>query len=92
MHVEARKFKADAQGEEREVPVNDWIEVGALATPAKGQKNGEVLARQRVHMASGASTYSFVTGKQPDKAGIDPLLLLVDRVPEDNLHNVTVVQ
>jgi len=92
VRVEARKFKADAQGEEREVPVNDWIEVGALAAPAKGQKNGEVLVRQRVHMASGAGTYSFVTSKQPDKAGIDPLLLLVDRVPEDNLHNVTVAQ
>jgi len=26
----------------------------------------------------------------PDKAGIDPLLLLVDRVPDDNLAKVTV--
>jgi hypothetical protein len=25
----------------------------------------------------------------PDKAGIDPLLLLIDRIPSDNLKQVT---
>jgi hypothetical protein len=33
-------------------------------------------------------TYTFVTGSMPDKAGIDPLLLLIDRVPDDNLRAV----
>jgi hypothetical protein len=27
----------------------------------------------------------------PDKAGIDPLLLLIDRVPDDNLKKVDLV-
>jgi ABC-2 type transport system permease protein len=89
VRVETHKFKADAQGNEHEVPVDDWIEVGALAAPAKGHSNGDVLARQRVHMTSGIASYTFVTDKMPDKAGIDPLLLLVDRLPSDNLHNVT---
>jgi ABC-2 type transport system permease protein len=87
--VDARKFKADDQGNEKEVPVDDWIEIGALSAPPKGKKYGAVLYRQRLHMNSGRQTYTFVTDTLPDKAGIDPLLLLIDRIPSDNLKNVT---
>ncbi|MGH9539576.1 MAG: M1 family aminopeptidase [Terriglobales bacterium] len=90
VEVETHKFKADEKGNETEVPVNDWIEVGALAAPEKGKKYGKVLHRERVHMATGKSTYSFTTDTVPEKAGIDPLLLLIDRVPDDNLAAVTV--
>ncbi len=90
--VETHKYKADAKGAETEVPVDDWIEVGALAAPAKGKHYGKVLARQLVHMTGKAGTYSFVTDSLPDKAGIDPLLLLVDRVPDDNLKKVDLIQ
>ena len=34
------------------------------------------------------NTFIFITSKIPEKVGIDPLGLLVDRVPEDNLKNV----
>jgi len=87
--VETHKFKADEKGNEHEVPVDDWIEIGALAAPKKGHSQGDVLARQRMHMTTGTSAYTFTTDTLPDKAGIDPLLLLVDRLPADNLHNVT---
>ena len=33
--IEAHKFKADEKGNETEVPVNDWIEIGAFAKPEK---------------------------------------------------------
>ena len=51
---------------------------------------GNVLHRERVHMSTGKSVYTFTTDTLPDKAGIDPLLLLVDRVPDDNLMKVTI--
>ena len=35
--VETHKYTADAKGAETEVPVDDWIEVGALAAPGKGK-------------------------------------------------------
>lgn len=89
VEVETHKYKADAQGNEAEVPVDDWIEVGALAAPAKGKRYGDVLYRQRIHMTGTHGSYSFVTDKLPDQAGIDPLLMLIDRVPEDNLKKVT---
>jgi len=90
VNVETHKYKADEKGNETEVPVNDWIEVGALAAPEKDKKYGKVLHRERVHMTSGKGTYTFTTDVLPDKAGIDPLLLLIDRVPDDNLAKVTV--
>ncbi len=90
VEVETKKYKADEKGNETEVPVNDWIEVGALAAPEKGKKYGKVLHRERVHMTAGKGTYTFTTDTLPDKAGIDPLLLLVDRVPDDNMAKVTV--
>jgi ABC-2 type transport system permease protein len=86
--VETHKYTADAKGNEQEVPVNDWIEVGALAAPDKGNHYGKVLTRQLVHMTGKGGTYTFVSDAMPDKAGIDPLLLLVDRVPDDNMKKV----
>ena len=92
VQVETHKYKADEKGVETEVPVDDWIEVGALAAPEKGKHYGNVLARQMLHMTGKGGTYTFVTNAMPDKAGIDPLLLLVDRVPDDNLKKVDVAQ
>lgn len=88
VQVETKRFRADEKGAETETPVDDWIEVGALAAPAKGQRYGKVLARQLIHMTGAGGTYTFQTDSLPDKAGIDPLLLLIDRVPDDNLKKV----
>lgn len=91
VQLETHKYKADAKGAETEVPVDDWIEVGALAAPEKGKRFGQVLARQMIHMTGKGGTYTFVTDSKPDKAGVDPLLLLIDRVPDDNLKKVDIV-
>jgi aminopeptidase N len=87
--VEAHKYKADAKGSETEVPVDDWIDIGAFAKPAKGKKYGDTLYRDRIHMTLNNSTYTFTTASLPDKAGIDPFALLIDRIPDDNMKSVT---
>jgi hypothetical protein len=89
INVEARKFKADAKGNETEVPVNDWIDIGAFAKLESGKKYGETLYRERMHITERNSTFTFTTAQLPDKAGIDPFALLIDRIPDDNLKNVT---
>jgi hypothetical protein len=43
-----------------------------------------------VHLTAAKNIYRFTTDALPEKAGIDPLLLLVDRVPDDNLARVTI--
>jgi aminopeptidase N len=89
VHMEAHKYKADAKGNETEVPLDDWIDIGAFAKPEKGHKYGKTLYRDRVHMTKKDGTYTFTTAELPDQAGIDPFLLLIDRIPDDNTKKVT---
>jgi ABC-2 type transport system permease protein len=90
IHVEARKFTADGEGVEHEVPVDDWIDIGAFAPPEKGRQYGATLFRERTHVTQRDSQFTFTTLELPEKAGIDPFALLIDRIPDDNMMNVTV--
>jgi ABC-type transport system involved in multi-copper enzyme maturation permease subunit len=88
--IETRKLKADEKGNEIEVPGDDFIEIGAFAKPAEGQRYGKTLYRSRIRMKSGKGQYTFLVDQEPDKAGIDPFRLLIDRLPDDNVKTVTI--
>jgi len=88
IRVDARKFRADSAGAESEVPLNDFVEIGAFAKPEKGKKYGKTLYRERLLMHSGPASYTFIVNELPEKAGIDPFALLIDRIPDDNLKDV----
>jgi ABC-2 type transport system permease protein len=88
--VEAHKFKADPKGNETEVPINDWIDIGAFAKPEKDKKYGKTLYRERIHVTESKSSHTFTVDGLPDQAGIDPFALLIDRVPDDNVKKVTI--
>ena len=88
IEVESKKFKADDQGNETEVPVNDWIEIGALAKAEKNRRYGNVLYRQLVKISGGKQTFQFELAEKPYEAGIDPMQMLVDRIPSDNLKKL----
>jgi ABC-2 type transport system permease protein len=90
VEVLAKKVTADGKGKETEVPVNDWIDIGAFASPLPGHVFGKLIHRERVHMTQARGTYTFTVGERPETAGIDPLLLLIDRLPDDNLMKVTI--
>ncbi len=88
VQLECRKLKSDELGKETEVPVNDYIEIGALAKPVAGKKYGKVLYRQRVHVSQKENSFTFRVNEKPEKAGVDPCSLLIDRNPEDNLKEL----
>ena len=88
--IETHKFKADPKGNETEVPVNDWIEIGAFAKPEKDKKYGKTLYRERVHLTGTKSTHTFTVDGTPYEAGVDPFMLLIDRVPDDNVKQVNI--
>jgi ABC-2 type transport system permease protein len=87
--VECKKFKADESGNETEVDMDDFVEIGAFAKPEPGNRYGKLLHRQRVQLAQGTHEFEFVVDELPHQAGIDPRNLLIDRVPDDNLMKVT---
>jgi aminopeptidase N len=85
LEVECKKFQADEQGKETEVAVDDWIEIGAFAKPEKGKRYGATLYRERKKITEDNNTFTFQTDEKPDKVGIDPFALLIDRMPDDNM-------
>jgi len=89
--IETHKFKADAKGNETEVPMDDWIDIGAFAKPEAGRKYGKTLFRDLVHIVNTNSTHTFTTLELPEEAGVDPFLLLIDRIPDDNTKKVTLL-
>ncbi|HEU4522122.1 MAG TPA: M1 family aminopeptidase, partial [Thermoanaerobaculia bacterium] len=77
--AESKKLRADGRGVETEVPVDDWIDVGAL-----DEKDKALLVESR-RVASPRATFEIIVPTLPGKAGIDPLNKLIDRNPVDNV-------
>ncbi|MBV9495652.1 MAG: ABC transporter permease [Acidobacteria bacterium] len=84
--VESKKLVADGLGAEKEVPVDEWIDIGALA----GKNDVDVLALEKRHLTQPKATFELIVKSKPTKAGIDPLNKLIDRNPEDNVKTVDV--
>ena len=88
IQVKSTKYKADELGKETETPVNDYMEIGAFAKPEKDKKYGKTLYRKLVRINKKDNSFTFTVDEAPDKAGIDPFSLLVDRMPKDNLKEI----
>jgi ABC-2 type transport system permease protein len=85
--TESQKFKADELGKETEVPMNDYIEIGALAKAEK-DKQPKILYRQRVKINQKKNEFTFIVNELPEEAGIDHTFQLIDRMPNDNVKRV----
>lgn len=84
MDVEAYKLKAATLGNEHQVPVNDWVEIGAFADEDEEQ----LLHAQRVKFTQPEMTFRFTVDTVPAKAAIDPRRLLIERDYGDNVEKV----
>ena len=83
MEVETRKMRADEQGVETDVAIDDWIDVGVL------DAKGDVLALEKRRVTQPTETFTLTVKELPVKAGIDPLHKLIDRRPDDNTARVS---
>jgi len=79
LSVEAMKYRADGRGQEHQVPVHDLMDIGVL------DKDGHFLYLQRQRMDQEKAEFDVTVDKRPAKAGIDPLIKLIDRNPDDNV-------
>ena len=78
VQLEAHKRYADQLGKETEAPLHDYIDVALY-----GAAN-QVLYRQRVLVTESRKVLKITVAAVPQKAVLDPDLLLVDRRSEDN--------
>jgi ABC-2 type transport system permease protein len=80
--VSAAKVRAGEQGEEKDTPLRDWIDIGV------DDKEGNSLLRERKLIDQKENRYTVIVNGRPAKAGIDPDNKLIDRKPDDNMINV----
>ena len=86
LQMENRKLKADTIGNEKEVPLNDWVDVGLF----KDSEGKELLALERIMFSRTNQSYTFTVDTIPAKAAIDPNRILIERVYEkDNFKTVS---
>jgi aminopeptidase N len=86
MTVQASKVKADGNGNETPMGLNDYIEIGVF----RGKKDEEQpLYLKKEKITQEQSTYEIVVNEMPTRAGIDPYNKLVDRNADDNMIDIT---
>jgi ABC-type transport system involved in multi-copper enzyme maturation permease subunit len=85
--VEAHKVVADSAGVEREMPVNQWVEIGIFAAAEPGERLGKPLYVQKHFIRSGTQTIRVTLPHEPARGGIDPYNLL-DWEEGDNIEQI----
>jgi ABC-2 type transport system permease protein len=89
LEVESRKVVGDSAGVEREMPMNEWVEIGIFAAAQPGEVLGKPLYVQKHRISSGRQTITVTVPQQPARGGIDPYNLL-DWEEGDNIEPVKI--
>jgi len=83
LKVAAKKLRADEGGTQSEVPMDDLVDIGVLGP------DDAPLYLKKHRIRSGETTLTLEVQGKPVKAGIDPVIKLIDRRPDDNTVAVT---
>ncbi len=82
INVEAKKYRSDGKGQEHLIPLHDLVDIGVL------DAGGNYLYLQKHKIDQQRQEFTVTVDKLPAQAGIDPLIKLIDRNPDDNLVTV----
>ncbi|MBU4010203.1 MAG: hypothetical protein KJ882_05505, partial [Proteobacteria bacterium] len=86
LKVASKKFRADELGNESEIPINDWMDVGIFS----GQPEGKIaLGKKELYLKKHRLTQpqteiEIIVDEEPYRAGIDPYNKLIDKISNDN--------
>lgn len=91
LKLHTAKLEAEGKGEEKDVPLDQQIDVGIFARPAGGKESDEtVLHFARHRFTDKETTLELAVDGEPYDAGVDPYNKLIDRDSNDNRMRVTV--
>jgi hypothetical protein len=79
IEVESKKYRADGKGQEHLIPPHDLVDIGVL------DADGKFLYLQKQKIDQERQEFTVVVDKEPAEAGVDPLIKLIDRNPDDNV-------
>ena len=83
--VSARKFEASGGGEESEITIRDWVDIGVFGAEDPATGVPEVLYLQKHLIEQNQQQVTVTVNARPETLGIDPLNKLIDRNPSDNV-------
>jgi ABC-2 type transport system permease protein len=89
LDVQATKFRADSIGNETAVPIADYIDIGVFGEKQSGNTLGKPLYVQKHRITQAKTRLQIIVDEEPRKAGIDPYNKLIDRVPADNVKELS---
>lgn len=89
IEVAARKFEADGEGVETEVPMSTWIDIGVLGEESPETDAPRVIHLEKFEVTGGEQRFTITVDERPVSVGIDPLNKLIDRDPSDNVSRVS---
>jgi len=81
MDILAKKFHADTLGNETEVKLQEFIDIGVYAD----RDEEKLMAWKRISVADAQSTVKLIVDSLPIKAAIDPRRILMERITDDNV-------
>jgi aminopeptidase N len=90
LQVEAKKLRADGQGNETEIELDDWIDVGVFGEETlEGEQQEKLLWMEKRHITEPRTEIEVVVEERPVRAGIDPYNKLIDRDAADNVKKIS---
>ncbi len=84
--TENKKFRADDLGNEKEISMCDYIDIGIF------DKKGNSLYLQKHIIKSGENIFHIQVDNKPHKAGIDPINKLIDKESKGHLLKATEIK
>jgi aminopeptidase N len=86
MDIMAKKLHADSLGNETEVELQEYIDIGLYAD-ADEEK---LMTWKRIALDENEQTVTITTDSLPAKAALDPRRILIERITKDNVRPVEV--
>ncbi|MBW4038300.1 MAG: hypothetical protein HIU91_05365 [Acidobacteria bacterium] len=87
--VQARKLKSDGSGNESPMPLADYIDIGIFSGKKDHEKTLYLAKNKFLSANDGKQTFTVTVDQMPTRAGIDPFNKLIDRIPDDNVIDIT---
>lgn len=84
--LQSHKLRADGEGAEHEVPLDDWLQIGVYGE----DEDAEPLYLEWHRISGEHDEVSVEVQGKPARAGVDPRVLFIDREPDDNVRDVEV--
>jgi hypothetical protein len=78
----SEKKRIDKNGQEQNIPHQDWIDIGVYAEDELGTEHLIYLKKHKVEQMQ--NTLIINVKERPTRVGVDPLHKLIDRHADDN--------